>query len=88
MINDVINGAFEAGMAAMLAPSVVRLARDKCVKGWSIHSVLWPTLWGFWNLYYYPSLGQWCSFFGGLAVVSVNSIWVALAIYYSKAGTQ
>jgi hypothetical protein len=83
-MNDAINGIFELGMSIMLLTSLRRLWRDKCVKGWSINAVLWPTAWGFWNLYYYPSLGQWWSFCGGLAVVLVNSIWIGLALYFQS----
>lgn len=84
MIADKINGAFEFGMAFMLALSVRRLLKDKRVHGWSIWSVAWPTAWGFWNLYYYPHLGQYWSLLGGLAVVTVNSTWIALHLYYER----
>ena len=83
-MNDAINGLFEFGMACALLVSVFRLHRDKRINGWSIWSVLWPTAWGFWNLYYYPSLRQWASFAGGLCVVLVNSAWVAMALHYSR----
>lgn len=81
---DAINGAFELGMAIALSISVVRLLREKRVQGWSIWSVAWPTAWGFWNLYYYPSLGQVVSFVGGIAVVTVNATWIAIACFYSR----
>jgi hypothetical protein len=82
--SDIVNGIFELGMACMLAPSVRRLWIDRCVKGWSINSVIWPTLWGFYNLYFYPHNGLYCSFLGGLAVVLVNSTWVGLALYFKR----
>lgn len=88
MRNDVINGIFEFGMACMLALSVVRLWRDRCVNGWSVWSVVWPTAWGYWNLYYYPSLGQWVSTVGGVLVVIVNSTWIVLAVRFSRRAGQ
>ncbi len=81
---DLVNGLFEFGMACMLFLSVLRLWRDKRVHGWSVWSVVWPTAWGLWNLYYYPSLGQWYSFLGGLFVVIVNSTWIVLALYFER----
>lgn len=38
--------------------------------------------WGIWNLFFYPSLGQWYSFVGGIALVAGNTVWVALALRY------
>ena len=88
-IPDAINGTFEAGMAVAISLSISRLIREKRVLGWSIWSVAWPTAWGFWNLYYYPHLGQLASLVGGIAVVAVNATWIALAVWYSrKVGTK
>lgn len=42
------------------------------------------TLWGVWNIYYYPSLNQWCSFAGGLVIVAANALWVGLMLRYRK----
>jgi hypothetical protein len=81
---DIINGVFEAGMAAVLFRSVLRLRREKKVSGWSPWAVVWPTLWGFWNLYFYPHLGQFWSFVGGLLVVVTNMTWLGLAAYYAS----
>lgn len=36
--------------------------------------------WGIWNLVYYPTLGQWASFIGGVLLVAGNVAWVVLAI--------
>lgn len=82
MTNDLINGIFELGMACMLSRSVILLYKHKTVKGVSVLSIIWPTLWGFWNLYYYPSLGQRLSFYAGIAVVTINTIWIIMAFYY------
>jgi hypothetical protein len=84
-MNDAINAAFELGMALMLLLNVRRLWLDRCVHGVSLWAVAWPTAWGCWNLYYYPSLGQWASFAGGVFVVAVNIVWIALAIRFSRA---
>jgi len=29
-----------------------------------------------------PTLGQWISFFGGLFIVSANSVWIGMMFYY------
>lgn len=84
MTADTINGLFELGMAIMLCLSVRRLWRERRVRGVSFWAVFWPTLWGYWNLYYYPSLGQWWSFAAGIAVVTANTTWVVLALLWRK----
>jgi len=40
--------------------------------------------WGYWNILYYPSVGDWYSFTGGLFIVTANTVWVAMQIYYRK----
>ena len=54
------------------------------VRGVSAWMVVFMLAWGLWNLYYYPSLGQWGSFFGGLSVAAANITWIALIFYYRK----
>ncbi|KKL71436.1 hypothetical protein LCGC14_2094960, partial [marine sediment metagenome] len=46
-------------------------------------SFVFFTAWGYWNMFYYPHLGQWFSFFGGFAIVFVNTVWIVLAITYT-----
>lgn len=78
--NDIGNGLFELGGAYFTWRNYFQLRKDRELKG-----IWWPliafmTTWGFWNLLYYPSLGQWCSFAGGIALVSGNAFWVYLAL--------
>ena len=78
------NGIFELSASLFLWNNVRMLYKHKVVKGVSILSITVFTLWGFWNLYYYPWLSQWSSFIGGLGVVSANVTWVYLALRYKK----
>ncbi len=81
---DAINGAFEFVGAIMNFSNVIRLYEDKQVKGVNIFPSVFFSLWGIWNLYYYPHLDQWLSFAGGCAIVIVNLIWVGGALYYTR----
>ena len=81
---DFINGVFEAGIACFLFKGVLMLRTDKEVKGFYWPTVAWTTAWGIWNLAYYPHLGQWFSFSGGVAVVLVNITWLAHVAYYKR----
>lgn len=87
-IPDLINGTFEIVGGFLYWFNVVKLKHDKQVKG-----VYWPvsaffTVWGMWNIIYYPLLDQWASFFGGLVLFSGNLTWVCLALYYIKQGKK
>jgi uncharacterized membrane protein YfcA len=81
---DVVNGLYELLGAPFIVLSIIQLAKDKKVRGISWFHVGFFTTWGFWNLFYYPHLGQWCSFAGGVAIVVANSIWLTQLIYYKK----
>lgn len=81
---DVVNAAFECMGAIALTRNVAALMRDKKVRGVSLAPTVFFTAWGFWNLYFYPSLGQWCSFFAGLLPAALNVCWLTLAIRYRK----
>lgn len=81
---DFINGAFELLAGFFVFNHCRVLYRHKLVKGVSLVSTLFFSSWGFWNLYYYPSLAQWWSFAGGLSIVSANCLWIAMMVYYIK----
>ena len=81
---DWINGAFEAFGSLFILNHCRAVYRDKAVAGVSIISTVFFSLWGVWNLFYYPHLGQWLSFFGGLFIVASNCVWVGLMIYYKR----
>ena len=79
---DMINGALEALSAGFVLWNVRRLLIDKMIAGISLVPVVFFDAWGFWNMYYYPSLDQWWSFAGGVLLVAANVWWTSLAFYY------
>lgn len=81
-IADVINGCFEGGLAGLVWLNIRQLVRDGEVKGTHMAAAIFVTLWGYWNLYYYPSLHQWFSFATGAALAFGNTVWLALALLY------
>lgn len=85
---DFVNGFFEFGGAILLCLNIRRILKDKSIAGVSIFPVLFFTCWGIWNLFYYPSLNQMWSFYGGCGIVTANTIWVSLSIYYSVRGRK
>jgi hypothetical protein len=79
---DLVNGLFELIGALSIYGHVRRLRRDREVRGVYWPSVAFFTAWGAWNLFYYPSLGQWFSFTGGFAIATMNTWWVYLLLKY------
>lgn len=48
----------------------------------SIWHVTFYALWGGWNVFFYPFLGQWYSAVAGVAVLAANAVWVACLMRY------
>ncbi len=82
MTNDLINGLFELGGAIAVLNHCRHLYRDKAVNGVSVLSTVFFTIWGLWNTYFYPTLGQYWSLIGGIAICMANALWVFLLIHY------
>lgn len=83
-IPDAVNGAFEFLGGASVWMHVRTIMRDKQSRGVSPFATAFFTLWGFWNLYYYPSLAQWASFAGGVCIVGGNGVWLYFMWKYRK----
>ncbi len=81
---DLVNGSFEIFGGFFILLSCIKLFREKKVRGVSWVHVSYFTLWGFWNLAYYPYLEQWTSFAGTILVVLMNCFWLGLMIYYIR----
>ena len=81
---DLINGLFEVCGSLFILKHCSVVLKDKAVAGVSIMAVTFFSLWGFWNVYYYPHLDQWLSFSGGIAIVVANTLWVYLLLKYRK----
>ncbi len=79
---DMTNGIFEIVGGMLLVINIVKLCRDKTLAGVSIWPTLHFTLWGVWNLFYYPSLGQWWSVTGAWFIVIANTVWLILVGWF------
>lgn len=80
---DLINGLFELLGGIFILLSVIKLHKEKKVRGVSFIHVGYFALWGYWNIAYYPHLNQWTSFAGSLIVTLVNTFWLGQLIYYT-----
>lgn len=83
-MGDLVNAGFEGLGGAAVLLSILCTIRDKQVRGVHWGTVLFFTAWGYWNLYYYPSLGQVVSGYGALGVAVMNTIWIGVLWRYRK----
>ncbi len=83
-MSDQVNGLFEAVGSLFIVSSIFRIYKEKEVRGITWQHVAFFMSWGYWNVYYYPSIGQWWSFLGGLLVCLVNTIWFCMMLYYLR----
>lgn len=81
---DLVNGLFEGFGGTFVWMNVRQILRDKQVRGVSKLATCFFTLWGLWNMVYYPSLGQWISFWGGCVISVGNGVWISLMWRYRK----
>ncbi len=81
---DLINASFEMSACLFVLNHCRVLMEHKETRGVSIVSMLFFTVWGFWNLVYYPALGQMFSMLGGVFVVLANAVYVMLMITYRR----
>lgn len=81
---DTVNGLYEFLGGVFVLMHCRQLYRDKLVKGVSLVAIVCFFTWGLWNLYYYPHLDQWASFWGGIAVCSANVVYIGMLVYYKQ----
>lgn len=85
---DLINAVFELGGSITIWLHTRKIIQDRGHAGVSVWSVAFMILWGVWNLWYYPSLNQWLSFFAGCSICLANVVWLGFLIYYGKIHTN
>lgn len=83
---DMINAGFEAGAGFAVLHHCWKLYQHKAARGVSAPAVMFFTLWGLWNIFFYPYLGQFWSFIGGIFVTLANALYVAMLVRYAKVG--
>jgi hypothetical protein len=80
---DQINGVYEALGGLFILLNCRKTWQAKKVAGVSLVTIVFFSSWEFWNLYYYPALDQWWSFWGGAVIAAANLLWIWLVVHYS-----
>ncbi len=82
--HDFINGCFEFTAGVLLWLNVWKLHKDKKVFGVHVVPVIFFTVWGYWNLIFYPAVNAWVSFGAGMLVTLANTVWGIQVLYYLR----
>lgn len=83
---DEINSGFELTGGFFTILHIAQVLHDKSVAGLSLYAITFYVIWGYWNLYYYKSVKQRWSLRATYFITFMNTIWLALLIYYKLKG--
>ena len=72
---DLINSAFVLVAVAMAALDLKQVRKDRQVKGLHFATAILFTVWPFWDLFYYASLGQTFSLFACTVLATLRGFW-------------
>jgi hypothetical protein len=81
-MSDFINGALELLGAFLIANNCRLLFLHKQVQGVSVMATAYFSIWGLWNLYFYPANSLFYSFVGAILLAMANVTWVGMALHY------
>lgn len=84
MIAHFGNAILEVLGSLFVSRSIISLYHDKMVRGVSPWMIGFFTYWGYWNLFYYPSVGDTVSFYACIAVTAANTTYLGMMLYYIK----
>jgi len=84
VLPDLGNAAFEGFATVISMLNVWQILKDKEVKGVSAWPTIGFTMWGIWNLFYYPFLGQTYSAIAAGGMITVNATWLYLYWKYTR----
>jgi len=85
---DMANAFFEAGGSVFVLNHARVLYQHKLVRGVSMLSIAFFSLWGVFNMFYYSHLGQNFSWYAGICVLIANTFYLSLIMYYRRKECQ
>ena len=84
-MTDMMTAAFTIGAALFLLLNIRQLLVDKAVKGVSVYTIAYFTVWGYWGIYlFYAMPGMAWTLAASVILAIAYSVWFVLAIYYKR----
>jgi hypothetical protein len=84
MVPDFINACFLFTAAICCIFSIVKISKDKTIKGVSILQILHLWAWTTWGVFFYAYYQIYLSFWCSLILTITETIWVAQIFYYRE----
>lgn len=81
---DLINSIFFFASSFFVWLNVLKLTKDKAIKGVKLSPGFFFSISTIWGMYYYYQISQMWSFLGMTLLAGANTCWIALAVYYEK----
>lgn len=81
---DAVNSVFEFLGTPFVLVSLIKVIRNKNSNGVSYLTLLFFSVWGYWNMFFYSHLEQWLSFTASIALALTNTAWMVAVLYYRK----
>lgn len=81
---DIINAVFELLGFVMCLINSNQLYKDKQVRGVNVWTMVFFASWGYWNVFYYPYLGQIASTIAAILLALSNTLYACMLFYYIK----
>lgn len=81
---DGVNAAFGFVSMWIIVINIVKLYKDKEVKGLHWIAPAFYTTWALWNLYYYAHLAQRISFLTGVGTAISYVVYLSMVLYYVR----
>jgi len=82
LTSDIINGLYELLASIFLSLNIYATYKAKKSVGINILSIIFFSSWGMYNLFFYHINHLCYSFYGGIAMVTVNLTWIFFILKY------
>lgn len=79
---DIITSMFQFGAVLFLLDNIRAILRDKDLKGVSIGMIMFFTVWGYWGIFMFYTLGQPFSMWTNVGIAGAYTVWLGMAIFY------
>lgn len=81
---DTVNALWELAATGFVLLNVARTHKAGGTAGVSRWNQLYFTLWGVWNLVFYPFNDHWMSAAAGACVAAANALWLAQCLFWDR----
>lgn len=79
---DQVTAVFQLGAVFFLCVNIFQLYKDRELKGISMFMMTFFTVWGYWGIFMFYTLGQPFSMWTNVGIAGAYTVWLGMAIFY------